>query len=296
MNTSPFSLPFIRWANVAVLTSSASVAHRRLYDHELVYVMAGHGEIVIEKVAHEARPERLFFIQPRVWHSFRPDSGSTLHLLGAHFDWTPQHDTLAFPIFSPASEPVEESKFREPREIPGWNLDTLPYLDLQGMPEIRHSLEAIVEEFNHSDEEAREVAGALLAAAIFRIQRAARELQQREQSTLLGADALRRLDRARALLEASPEQPLSIEEVAACVGWSGDHLRRVFRQTLGLSPIQIQTAARLQVARDLLRHENLPIAEVGQRVGFGDASHFARAFKADTGLTPRQYSRLSKRN
>jgi AraC-like DNA-binding protein len=294
-STSPFVLPFIRWANVAVLYSPGSVSQRRLYDHELVYVMAGRGHIAIEDRKYSALPDRLFLIQPRVWHSFLPDAGVPLHLLGVHFDWAPQHDTLAFPIFSPATEPVEERKFRLPRAIAGWDLKQQPFLDLRGQLEVRHALEAVVAEYARGDEESRAAAGALLAAAIFTISRSAREQRHRARRIAVGSDALRRAEHARALLEAHPQTPQQVAEVARQIGWSADHLRRIFRQIWNTTPSQVQLDVRMQQARQLLRHENLSVAEVGQRCGFADASHFTRVFKTNTGLTPRQYLRMAKK-
>ena len=145
------------------------------------------------------------------------------------------------------------------------------------------------------EEYAVEAAGALLAHAIFVIAREARILTQLAQNTEIGADAIRRVHRARQLLESSGQVPLSVEDAAESVGWSGDHLRRMFRQVLGASPSQVQLAARLGHAQALLRDEALPIAEVARQCGFDDASHFARVFKKETGLTPRQYERLAKK-
>lgn len=285
--STPFALPFVRWANLSVLTGGAPVAQRRLYDHELVYSVGGTGQISIEEKWFDATPDRLFFIQPRVWHSFQ--TRGELHLLGIHFDWIPQHDTLAFPIFRPADEPVEETKFREPREIANWALSAQPFLDLRGRPRVRRALEEVISHYNQNTEYSRESAGALLAHAIFLISNEARALQQLAHSTRIGPDALRRVQRARELLEKSPELAISIEKVAAQVGWSSDHLRRSFREVLGTSPLQIQINARLGLARQLLREEILPINKIANLCGFKDASHFARVFKAETGLSPRQF-------
>lgn len=290
----PFTLPFIRWANVAVLTNW-TVHERRLYDHELVYVMAGRGHIVIEGQKYSAEPDRLFLIQPRVRHSFQPQQSKSLHLLGVHFDWSPQHDTLAFPIYRPATEPVEEGKFRAAREIPNWSLRKQPFLNLRGQLQVRRAFEAVVAEYSRGDEEARNAAGALLCAAMFTISRAAREQNYRARRIAVGVDALHRAEQARELLESQPEAPRSVEDVARQVGWSADHLRRVFRQIWNISPSQIQFDVRMQHARDLLRQNDISVAEVGQRCGFEDASHFSRVFKSHLGLTPRQYLRLSKK-
>jgi AraC-like DNA-binding protein len=291
----PFSLPFIRWADVAIVTSRNPTSLRRLYDHELVYVLAGGGRIRLGDETFQPTADQLFLIPPRTWHAFHADDGAEFPLLGVHFDWVPQHDTLAFPLHRDADEPVEAARFRESRRIPHWDAGNKPFLDLKGRPRVRRALEEVVTEYNKFDEESLVSSGALLAAAMALISREARALQQLKHSTAIGADALRRVQRARELLE-SPSTPApAIEDVAAQVGWSGDHLRRMFRLVLDTSPYHIQTAARLQRAKVLLRGENLSIAEVALRCGFEDASHFSRVFKKESGLSPRQYLALSKK-
>jgi len=104
----------------------------------------------------------------------------------------------------------------------------------------------------------------------------------------VGADAERRVERARALLEREEDEPPSIEAVATHVGWSADHLRRMFRAIFQVSPHQVQVSARLRRARALLLEEEMPVSRVAQRCGFINASHFAQAFKREFGLSPRE--------
>jgi AraC family transcriptional regulator len=42
-------------------------------------------------------------------------------------------------------------------------------------------------------------------------------------------------------------------------------------------------------AQALLAETDLPVTEVGARVGYMSSSHFARAFRQATGLSPRAY-------
>ena len=291
----PFVLPFIRWADVAHLQPGSFPMRRRIYDHEFVLPVAGSGHIVIEGERHVAVPGRLFLVLPRQWHSYVPDEGS-LSLLGVHFDWTPQHDTLRFPIFRAAdgSQPTDETLFRSPREVDGWNLKSQPFLELSARSRVRRMLEDVVAEYGRDDENSREGAGALLAAAIIQISREARGLQMQRAGAAVGPDALLRLERARAALE-DPQSVQPIEAVAQSVGWSADHLRRIFRIALGTSPQRFQMTARLRVARELLRDGKVPIHQVAARCGFEDASHFARAFKAETGFTPREFQALARK-
>ncbi len=107
-------------------------------------------------------------------------------------------------------------------------------------------------------------------------------------TTGIGADAGRRVKRARALLQNAGDDAPSIEEVASSVGWSADHLRQMFRAVLGASPHQVSASARLGRARALLLEDALPVARVAALCGFANASHFAQAFKREFGLSPRQ--------
>ncbi|HEX8550939.1 MAG TPA: AraC family transcriptional regulator [Abditibacteriaceae bacterium] len=284
----PFSVPFIRWADVARMTTGTM--RRRIYDHEFVYVLGGQGTIVIEGARHTAEHNRLFLLQPRQWHGYHAAENAELLLLGVHFDWKPQHDTLHFPIFRAADEGqfAEDALFRVPREVPGWNLRQTPFLDCSRHSRVRKMLEDVVAEYARDDAESREVAGALLAAAIGQI---AREVRVHAGGAMLAPDALRRCERARAMLEDVEALP-STEDVALAVGWSADHLRRAFRAAFNTTPQGVQMAARLRRGRELLRDGNIPVAEVAHRCGFDDPSHFARAFRAETGLSPREFLTL----
>ncbi len=293
MDSFPFTLPFIRWADVSVIRPSSATSLRRLYDHELVYVLGGRGRITIERTVYEAREDQLFLIPPRVWHSFVSDEEHQMPLLGVHFDWAPQHDTLAFPLFRAADEPVEQSRFRRFQPVPGWNWSTQPFLDLKARPRARRLLEEIVGEYNRHDEQSLHTAGAALAMLLALLSREAQVLERLQKNIGIGADALRRIERARALLE--EPQVLGIEEVAARVGWSGDHMRKMFRSAGLNGPAQVQMAARMKRARSMLRDGDLPIAQVGRECGFDDSSHFTRTFKKDFGLTPRQFLAMAKK-
>ena len=48
---------------------------------------------------------------------------------------------------------------------------------------------------------------------------------------------------------------------------------------------------RMAVARDLLRNQDLGIAEVAERVGYSSASTFSTAFSRHVGQSPGRYAR-----
>lgn len=78
-------------------------------------------------------------------------------------------------------------------------------------------------------------------------------------------------------------------EMARAAGTSVRGLERAFDRDYGLSPRQYLRRLRMQTACQLLVSTRSTLAQVADRCGFADQSHFNRDFKRMTGLTPRAY-------
>ena len=64
-----------------------------------------------------------------------------------------------------------------------------------------------------------------------------------------------------------------------------------FTRTVGLPPMEYLVAWRMAVAKGLLRRNDLGVAEVARRVGYGSASTFSTAFSRHVGQPPSRYAR-----
>ena len=62
-------------------------------------------------------------------------------------------------------------------------------------------------------------------------------------------------------------------------GMSLFHFSRSFKQSTGLPPHQYILRRRIEHAKSLLKTNELGIAEIGQRLGFSDQSHFTLIFR-----------------
>ncbi|MCL7713487.1 AraC family transcriptional regulator [Stenotrophomonas sp. CPCC 101365] len=71
-------------------------------------------------------------------------------------------------------------------------------------------------------------------------------------------------------------------------GFSLSKLERSFRKVFQMTPQQVLTRLRIQIAMHLLHGED-SVASIGQACGFTDQSAFTRKFKAEVGMAPRQY-------
>lgn len=99
------------------------------------------------------------------------------------------------------------------------------------------------------------------------------------------------LGEARDLLRTRTPAPLSLGELAAAVGVHPVHLARSFRREFGMTVSQYSRALRLDWAAAQLAGE-APLARIALEAGFADQSHFTRAFRGYTGMTPGRYRKL----
>ena len=89
------------------------------------------------------------------------------------------------------------------------------------------------------------------------------------------------------------EYDLSIEKAAASLGVSASTVREAVFQHTGKMYKDYLIYLRIEYAKELLVKEDLAVAEICQRVGYGNVSYFIKLFKEVTGITPAKY-RLGK--
>lgn len=67
-----------------------------------------------------------------------------------------------------------------------------------------------------------------------------------------------------------------------------------FLHTVGMAPMEYLTGWRMSVAKDLLRHHDLCLGQVAERVGYGSGSSFSTAFSRHVGQPPRTFARQQR--
>ncbi|HEV8264745.1 MAG TPA: AraC family transcriptional regulator [Gemmatimonadales bacterium] len=99
------------------------------------------------------------------------------------------------------------------------------------------------------------------------------------------------LARTRDQLHAQFRDPPRVRELAAAAGVHPDHLARAFRVRFGVPVGTYVRGLRLDWAATRLAATDEAIAQIALEAGFADQSHFTRAFRRHTGLTPGEYRR-----
>jgi AraC family transcriptional regulator of adaptative response / DNA-3-methyladenine glycosylase II len=79
---------------------------------------------------------------------------------------------------------------------------------------------------------------------------------------------------------------IALPAIAARLGVTDRHLRRIFSAAHGVTPIDYLTTQRLLLAKQLLTDTELPVAEVALASGFGSQRRFNAAFSERYRLSP----------
>jgi AraC family transcriptional regulator len=87
---------------------------------------------------------------------------------------------------------------------------------------------------------------------------------------------------------------LSMAQIAGSVNTSPTYFASLFKQATGISLHQYVIEQRVERAKLLLETTDLPIPNIAIQVGFANSSHLTYHCKRQTGMTPRQISKITR--
>jgi AraC-like DNA-binding protein/mannose-6-phosphate isomerase-like protein (cupin superfamily) len=257
--------PFVRLRDGKFPAQWAMEQHSHAFV-QLLCITSGRG-VLITDGEHPFGPGDVVVIPGLAPHAWRVGRAAGLALVDVCLlSEDPRQRTLIGPLLETA------------RAVPGGIVrETVPLMPtLQAIRREVHERQAFAEFRVHG----------LLWQLIADIAQAARERRNGNEAWAGGADMVLVLER---FLEQQYARRLTLADLAEAVHVSPKHLCKVMAREQGCSPMQRLMAVRLRHARDLLLTPAMGIAEVAHAVGLPDHRHFARVFKAATGLSPSDY-------
>ncbi len=85
---------------------------------------------------------------------------------------------------------------------------------------------------------------------------------------------------------------LSMSAIADAFGISAVRLSLDFKELSGMTPSEYLLLLRMEKAKELLSGSRMPVKDVGNAVGYYDASGFIRRFRQHMAMTPAQYRQM----
>ncbi len=143
--------------------------------------------------------------------------------------------------------------------------------------------------------------GARLAEMLFRHRHRVTPFVQELASALLRfllqqADLSRHNDAAvdqiyQEIARGALDQEIDVAAILASGGYAPDYIRMLFKKRHGISPLRLVAKLRIDHACSLLEtyRDSLPLSEIATQCGYEDYIYFSKTFKAQTGLSPRNY-------
>ena len=107
--------------------------------------------------------------------------------------------------------------------------------------------------------------------------------------TWLGTSAV--VSRGLRLIAAGALDSSGVEGLASRLGIGERHLRRLFLEHLGASPVAVAQTQRVHFAKKLIDETRLPMGEVALAAGFSSVCRFNDAIRKSYGRAPRELRR-----
>lgn len=158
-------------------------------------------------------------------------------------------------------------------------------VDLSGIAQVEAAFEGIFAEQSQAVAGSATMMGALMTQCLVHM---LRRLPSEGQHALPWLMALkdRRLARAIDIILKNPAADHSVESLAEAASMSRSTFAEKFAAAFGRTPMSFVHHIRMQRAVELLESGALSVDQVTSRAGFASRSHFSRAFKKHTGVSP----------
>lgn len=99
----------------------------------------------------------------------------------------------------------------------------------------------------------------------------------------------RRLERINTVLDyiqSNYTKQISNRELADIIHLSEDRFNHLFKESMGMPPLQYMNEVRMKKAMNLLKRKEGTVVEIADSVGFTDYNHFGRQFRRYYGCAP----------
>ncbi|MFD0715014.1 helix-turn-helix domain-containing protein [Paenibacillus sp. GCM10027626] len=234
----------------------------KLDSYLFVYTVSGHGRLTYKGKTYPLSAHQLFFIDCREYQHYAAQSGQTWELLWVHLHG--QSTAAYYEQFAQQGGPVRTVS-----------------------PD--HRYQRIIHELIALHRYKR-LHNELLASRLL-VDLLTELLLTEEASESAAGSIPPYIAELLHFIEQHCHQKWSLEQFSKLVAVNKYHLAKQFKKYTGLSPGEYMINARITRAKELLKYSGVPVAEIAERIGIDNVSHFINLFKARTGQTPLAFRR-----
>lgn len=264
---------------------------RRRYDNELHcshfhnlleigYCHYGKGELLIDDHLYSYGKDMFSIIPANVLHATRSDENSICFWEFLFID----PEQILMEMYEKKS--IEVYSIMETIHKKGWLHNNEDY------PELSSTIRNIIEEMIEKKPFYRKSVDGLVRSLLIQIYRMNMEYEARKVTERPNCI---RIKNAIDYAGNHYQESIKIRAMADVCHMSETNFRKVFEESMNISPVEYINLVRIEKACDLIRKTNHPMEIVAEKVGFKSVSSLTRNFKKVIGSTPYQW-KLSPEN
>lgn len=245
----------------------------------LYYIKSGSAEITMPDAQLKAKPGFMYIVPSFVPHSITCEAGLEFYYLFVYERYGQQTDLFdiySFPHEVEANHAIDLLFENYCNYYPELNLPYQTADDFYAHPSYQ---EYVVRYANMDRFEKMQLQGFVWIVGSFFMKHAHKRID--------GID--NRVLQVIAYIKDNMQHEMTTESLASVACVTKAHLGRLFRNTLGCSPIQFVLRTRIQCAQRLLMTTSHSVSSIASDVGFNDVSYFVRLFRQKIGFTPQEY-------
>ncbi|QHT63152.1 AraC family transcriptional regulator [Paenibacillus lycopersici] len=239
--------------------------HKHDANSEMLLVEEGEGDFEIDGRPYTARAGTMLFYQRGLWHkelsTKHPFRATFIGFTGLRVGELPPDYFLA-----PGRDPVVELN--------------------EHMPAISKLMRDCIAEHRRMEPESELAANHYLGLLFVKLARILHYGEAAERPRPTAKDAVWK---AKRTIEQNYGAPLTLESLAAETYMNKYHLAHLFKEAVGVSPIQFLIYCRMEAAKRYLRTTKLAVREIAEIVGYQSEPSFYNVFMKTAGTTPRKY-------
>ncbi|SDX63670.1 AraC family transcriptional regulator [Paenibacillus sp. CF384] len=239
--------------------------HKHDANSEILLIEEGEGEFEIDGKSYTAGAGTLLIYHRGVWHKEQ----STKHPFRATF--------IGFRELQ--VEELPPDFFLQP--------GAAPVIHLQDqLPAIRNLMRDCISEFRKGEPESQTIANHYLAILFAKLARITHYTDAADRARVPSKEAVWK---AKRIMEENYSAPVTLESLAEETYMNKYHLAHLFKNEMGVSPIQFLIYCRMEAAKRYLRTTNLQVKEIAEIVGYQSEPSFYNVFMKVNGVTPKKY-------
>lgn len=241
---------------------------------EIMYVITGQCQVDAATDTFALKKGDFILLDANVSHRLIVEKNNPCRMLNIEFVFVDKKSS--FPTMKQLAEGSQA--------LTEWLSKDTPYVVLKDPDEIYHTLKSLVLQLDELGSDNEMMVQLLLAQVLIRTATLAIEAKDHQHQP---SDEY--VKNAVTYIHHHYDCDIQVKDIAASVNVHPGYFHRIFKASMGCTVMDYLANIRIEKAKMLLAHTDIPITDIASYIGINSREYFSSLFKKHTGSTPLNY-------